>query len=85
MPPPGSPFSPCSCPTCRPLVDPAAMPGRLRGFTEHHPVTPVVDSIPGLLTGSGASSAMIAVAWSVGITVVFAVAASWAFASRTRR
>ena len=67
------------------FVDPATMPVWLRGFAEYQPVSPVVDTIRDLLGVTASSSAVSAVAWWVAITVVFAVAASWAFAHRTQR
>jgi ABC-2 type transport system permease protein len=67
------------------FVDPATMPSWMRGFAERQPVTPVIDTVRGLLTGTGTGSWPAAVAWSVGFCVVFAVAAGVAFARRVRR
>jgi len=68
------------------FVDPATMPGWLRGFGEHQPVTPEINTIRDLLSGSGAPPSLVeSVAWCVAITLIFAVAASWAFARRSRR
>jgi ABC-2 type transport system permease protein len=67
------------------------MPSWLRGFAQHQPVTPLIESVRGLLVpGSpGAvvgdelgSTALLAVVWTVGIAAVFAVAAGVAFRKR---
>jgi len=63
------------------------LPGWLRGFAEHQPVTPVIETVRGLLGGTAsgglADSATAAVAWCVGFAAVFAVAAVAAFRRRT--
>ncbi len=38
------------------FVPPETMPGWLRGFAEHQPVTPVIETVRGLLTGTGIGS-----------------------------
>lgn len=74
------------------FVPPETMPVWLRGFAEHQPVTPVIETVRGLLVGTGpgttadlASSAGAAVAWCVGVAVVFAVGAVVVFRARRRR
>ena len=48
-----------------------SMPVGLRWFAEYQPFTPVIDTVRGLLLGSAiGNSAVIAVAWCVGITLV---------------
>jgi ABC-2 type transport system permease protein len=48
----------------------ATMPGWLRGFSRHQPVTPVIETVRALLLGTPVGdSAWWALAWSVGITV----------------
>jgi ABC-2 type transport system permease protein len=48
-----------------------SMPTGLRWFATYQPFTPVIDTVRGLLLGSAiGSSAVIAVAWCVGITLV---------------
>jgi ABC-2 type transport system permease protein len=48
-----------------------SMPVGLRWFAEYQPFTPVIDTVRGLLLGSAiGDSAVIAVAWCVGITLV---------------
>jgi ABC-2 type transport system permease protein len=48
-----------------------SMPVGLRWFAEYQPFTPVIDTVRGLLLGSAiGASAVIAVAWCVGITLV---------------
>ncbi|ACZ29099.1 ABC-2 type transporter [Xylanimonas cellulosilytica DSM 15894] len=67
------------------------MPSWMRGFAQHQPVTPVIESVRGLLVpGSpGAvvgselgSTALLAIVWCVGIGAVFAVAAALGFRAR---
>jgi ABC-2 type transport system permease protein len=48
-----------------------SLPVGLRWFAEYQPFTPVIDTVRGLLLGSAiGNSAVIAVAWCVGITLV---------------
>ena len=67
------------------------LPGWLRGFAEHQPVTPVIETVRGLLTADVAGTvgladpggtAALAVTWCVGLGLVFAVAAGLAFRAR---
>ena len=47
------------------------MPVALRWFAEYQPFTPIIETLRGLLTGTPiGSSAVIAIAWCAGITVV---------------
>jgi ABC-2 type transport system permease protein len=50
------------------------MPGWLQGFARYQPVTPMVDAVRSVLTGSS-SDVGLALAWSVGLLVVFGPAA----------
>ncbi len=60
-----------------------SMPGWLRWFAEHQPVTPIVETLRGLLTGTAiGSSAAAAVAWCAGIALVGHL---WARANYERR
>ncbi|WP_206074477.1 ABC transporter permease [Antribacter gilvus] len=68
------------------------MPSWMRGFAEHQPVTPVIETVRGLLVGGTpgaptgdalADAALAAVVWCVALSVVFATAAGLAF--RVRR
>jgi ABC-2 type transport system permease protein len=60
-----------------------SMPGWLRWFAEHQPVTPIVETLRGLLTGTAiGSSAVAAVAWCAGIALVGHL---WARANYERR
>ena len=46
------------------------MPGAIRWFTEYQPFTPVIQTLRGLLLGTPiGASAIIAVAWSIGIAL----------------
>ncbi len=67
------------------------LPTWLRGFAQHQPVTPVIETVRGLLVPGtpGAvvgdqlgSTALVAIAWCVGIGAVFAAAATVAFRRR---
>ena len=53
------------------FVHPDSMPGGLRWFAEYQPFTPVIDTVRGLLLGTPiGSSAVLAVAWCVGLTLI---------------
>ena len=66
------------------------LPDWLRGFAEHQPVTPVIETVRGLLAGDAAGVggtapgdvAALAITWCVGLGLVFAVAAGVAFRAR---
>ncbi|MFI9485008.1 ABC transporter permease [Promicromonospora sp. NPDC052451] len=64
------------------------LPRWLRGFAEHQPVTPVIETVRGLLAGDAASvtgpggAAVLAVVWCAGLGLLFAVAAGLAFRAR---
>lgn len=54
-----------------------SMPGPVRAFAEHQPVTSIVDTIRALLAGEPVSGEVwVALAWCVGILVVAHVAAT---------
>ncbi|UOQ58202.1 ABC transporter permease [Leucobacter allii] len=55
------------------------MPVWLRGFAEHQPVGPLVDTIRWALTGAGAPHGLAALAWCLGIIAVSAVLIAWRF------
>ncbi|WP_028659688.1 ABC transporter permease [Nocardioides insulae] len=68
------------------------LPNWLAGFAEHQPVTPLIETVRGLLVGgtpgapAGAdltSTALVAVAWCVVLAGVFAAAAMVTFRRRT--
>jgi ABC-2 type transport system permease protein len=62
----------------------STMPSWLRGFAGHQPVTPVVETLRGLLLGGPvAGNAWRALAWSGGILIVSAAASSVVFQRRT--
>jgi len=53
------------------FVRPESMPAGVRWFAEHQPLTPVIDTLRGLLLGTPiGDSAALAVAWCVGLAVV---------------
>jgi ABC-2 type transport system permease protein len=61
------------------------MPGWLQGFSEHQPVTAIVESLRGLLLGGEyAHDTWLAVGWCVGISLAAAVVAGRVFESKVR-
>ena len=56
------------------FVSTKTMPGPLRAYAKHQPVTATVNAVRALLNlgGRGLATVLVAVAWSVGIVVVFA-------------
>jgi ABC-2 type transport system permease protein len=62
------------------------MPAVLRPIAEHQPVTPVVETLRGLLLGTPVGNqGWIAVAWCAGILAVSYAGASYLFRSRTAK
>jgi len=60
------------------------MPTWLQGFSAHQPVTPVIESVRGLLTGTPVGNApWLAIAWCAGILLVSVVLSAVAFRRRT--
>ena len=68
------------------FVPTSSMPGWLRAFAEHQPVSLIVNAVRGLLLNQpDASTIWQALAWCVGILVVFIPVAVWAYGRRTAR
>ncbi|TYP89161.1 ABC transporter permease [Blastococcus xanthinilyticus] len=68
------------------FVPTGTMPAVLRAVAEHQPITPVIETVRGLLTGAPIGSAgWAAVLWCVGLLVVSSGFAAWAYRRRTRR
>jgi ABC-2 type transport system permease protein/oleandomycin transport system permease protein len=68
------------------FVDPSTMPGWLQPIAEHNPFTVLTDATRALYNGQSAGNdAWIALAWAVGITVVFAWLSARKFASATKQ
>ncbi len=64
------------------FVSPDSMPVGVRWFAEYQPFTPVIDTLRGLLLGTPiGNSAVLAVAWCAGLTLVGYL---WARAVYTR-
>ncbi len=68
------------------FVPTRSMPTWLRTFAEHQPVSLIVNAVRGLLLNQpDASTIWQALAWCVGIPVVFIPLAVWAYGRRTAR
>ncbi|MFH8572626.1 ABC transporter permease [Streptomyces sp. NPDC017993] len=53
------------------IVPPESMPAGLRWFAEYQPFTPVIETLRGLLMGTGiGNSGLLALIWCVGLTLV---------------
>lgn len=67
------------------FVDPSTMPSWLQPFARNNPFTVATNAVRALYNGHPAGSDLwLAVAWSVGVTVVFGVLAARKFSSSTR-
>ncbi|MCL3860931.1 ABC transporter permease [Actinotalea sp. K2] len=66
------------------FVPTETMPRALHAFAEHQPVTPVIETLRGLLMGTPNDAAWLAVAWCAGLAVVGAVGAAVLFGRRGR-
>ncbi len=68
------------------FVPTKSMPTWLRTFAEHQPVSLIVNAVRGLLLNqSDASTILQALAWCIGILVVFIPLSVWAYGRRTAR
>lgn len=68
------------------FVPTSSMPNWLRAFAEHQPVSLIVNAVRGLLLNTpDASTILQALAWCVGILIVFIPIATWAYGRRTAR
>jgi ABC transporter DrrB family efflux protein len=68
------------------FVPTQGMPGWLRTFAEHQPVSLIVNAVRGLLLNQpDATTIWQALAWCVGILLVFIPLAVWAYGRRTAR
>jgi ABC-2 type transport system permease protein len=66
------------------FVEPETLPTILRGFAEHQPMTPVIETMRGLLLGTEVGAdGWLAAAWCVGIIAVSIPLAAWSFRART--
>jgi ABC-2 type transport system permease protein len=66
------------------FVPPETMPGGLQAIAEHQPVTPIIDTLRGLLLGTPGADAPVALAWCLGFAAIGATAAAVLFRRRTR-
>ena len=63
----------------------ATMPTWLQGFSGHQPITPIIESVRGLLNGTPVGNApLLAIVWCVGILVVSVALSGVAFSRRLR-
>ncbi|GAB2850898.1 ABC transporter permease [Lentzea nigeriaca] len=67
------------------FVPVSTMPPWLRVVSEHQPVTPVIETVRALLTGSPVTSGWLAPAWSGGLLVVAFPLAVWLFRRISQR
>lgn len=65
------------------FVPPSTMPSFLRAISENQPITPVIETVRGLLTGSAiGDNGWIAVSWCAGLLVVSSTFATWLYRRR---
>jgi ABC-2 type transport system permease protein len=67
------------------FVPTSTMPAFLRVISEHQPVTPVTETVRGLLTGAPVDRGWIALAWTLGILLVAFTCAVRLYRRRTSR
>ncbi len=68
------------------FVPPQSMPGWLKAFADHQPVSLIVNAVRGLLINKpDVPTILQALAWCVGILIVFIPLAVWAYGRRTAR
>jgi ABC-2 type transport system permease protein len=67
------------------FVPTATMPVVLRAISEHQPITPIIETVRSLLTGSPVTSGWLALAWSGGLLVAAFSLATWLFRRISRR
>jgi ABC-2 type transport system permease protein/oleandomycin transport system permease protein len=59
------------------FVSPKTMPGPLRAYASHQPVTATTNAVRALVLGGPTAERVVAaLAWAIGITLVFAVLAT---------
>jgi ABC-2 type transport system permease protein len=61
------------------------MPAALRAVSEHQPITPVIETARGLLTGTPVGNdGWLALAWSIGLLVASVATATALYVRRAR-
>ena len=59
------------------FVSPKTMPGPLRAYASHQPVTATITAVRAIVLGGPTAERVVAaLAWTIGITVAFAVLAT---------
>ena len=67
------------------FVPTETLPKVLRGFADHQPMTPIINSLRSLLTeGQMPSEIWIALAWSIGTIVIFQVLSIYVYRKKMR-
>ncbi|MCZ2820283.1 ABC transporter permease [Modestobacter sp. VKM Ac-2977] len=67
------------------FVPTESMPAVLQAVADHQPITPVIETVRGLLTGTPIGDAgWVALGWCTGLLAAAATFASWAFRRTTR-
>jgi ABC-2 type transport system permease protein len=67
------------------FVPPQTMPSVLRAISENQPITPVIETVRGLLTGTPiGDNGWLAVLWCAGLLLVSFTLATWFYRRRTR-
>ncbi|MBP2323067.1 ABC-2 type transport system permease protein [Kibdelosporangium banguiense] len=62
------------------------MPSLLHAVSQHQPITPIIETTRGLLTGTPiGNQGWIALAWSIGLLLASFTFATWLYRSRTRK
>jgi ABC-2 type transport system permease protein len=61
------------------------MPAVMRAISEHQPITPMIETVRGLLTGTPVDRGWVALAWTLGLLVVAVAAAVGLYRRRTAR
>lgn len=67
------------------FVPTSTMPSWLQGVANHQPITPVIETIRGYLSGQANDQGVVAILWCVGILAVAVLWSAWAFRRQAAR